>query len=190
MKKILTICFLWTVSAVAFQACAQVAPSARHNQLSITVGGVGSVFQPDYAGGGVTGTSPNRLIGIGAFTDVRVSRWVQLEAEARWSRFNQFANIHQDTYLIGPRVPIHTWGKFTPYGKFLFGLGHMNFEFSSTSCRCTALAYGGGVDYKLTDRLSWRAVDFEYQQWPNWYVGQDAQLHPYGFSSGISYRIF
>ncbi|HWA93602.1 MAG TPA: outer membrane beta-barrel protein [Terracidiphilus sp.] len=189
MKKIAVVCFLLIVSAAAFQARAQVAPAANHNRFHVDVGGFGSAFQPNYAGGGVTGSS-NWLFGAGAFADVSLSRWVQIEAEARWLRFNQFVNIHQDNYLIGPRVPIHTFGKFTPYGKFLFGIGHMNFEFNATSCRCSDLVYGGGVDYKLSNRWNVRAVDFEYQQWPSWYVNQNAQLHPYGFSSGISYRLF
>lgn len=190
MKKIAVVCFLWFVSAAAFQAAAQVVPAATRSSIHVDAGGFGSAFQPDYQGGGVASSSANWLFGAGAFVDVRFSRWVNVEAEGRWLRFNQFVNIHQDNYLIGPKVPIHTFGKYTPYGKFLFGIGSMNFEYGSTSCRCAALVYGGGVDYKLNDKWTVRAADFEYQQWPNWYVNQNAQLHPYGFSSGISYRIF
>ena len=113
-----------------------------------------------------------------------------IDLEGRWLRFNQFVEIYQDNYLIGPRVPIHQFGRVTPYGKFLFGIGKMNFEYSATSCRCTNLVYGGGADVQLTKRISWRAVDFEYQQWPTWYALQNGQLHPYGFSTGIGYKIF
>ena len=170
---------------------AQVAPAATRGRFSLTAGGMGSVFQPDYAGGGVAQASPDRLYGIGAYVDVGFRRWLQLEAEGRWQRFNQFLEIHQDNYLIGPRVPIGTFfGRVTPYGKVLFGVTHMNFEFGEATCRCSTIAYGGGADVKLNHRWSLRAVDFEYQQMPNWYQLQTSQLHPYGVSVGISYRVF
>lgn len=169
----------------------QAAPSATRRSLSVQVGVMGSAIQPDYAGGGVAQASPYWLWGPGAYVDVRFSRWVQLEAEARWMRLHQYINIHQDNYLVGPRVPIHTFfGRVTPYGKVLFGLTEMNFEFNATSCRCETIAYGGGADVKLDNRWTLRAVDFEFQQLPSWYQLQNSQLHPYGVSAGISYRIF
>jgi hypothetical protein len=190
MKNFRAICILMIVSAMAFQARAQVVPTATKSRLSLTAGAFGSAYQPDYAGGGIASTKGSELFGAGAYVDLHVSRWVQIEAEGRWMRWNQFANIYQDNYLIGPRLPIMTIGRVTPYGKFLVGIGKMNFEYGATSCRCSDLVYGGGADVRLTRRLSWRAIDFEYQQWPSWYVNQNAQLHPYGFSSGIGFRIF
>ncbi|HEX7728340.1 MAG TPA: outer membrane beta-barrel protein [Terracidiphilus sp.] len=190
MKRFGIAFLIFAACAGASLAGAQVAPSATRSQMSVTAGALLSAFQPDYGGGGVAATAPNRLYGAGAYVDVRFSRWVQIEAEGRWLRFNQFVEIYQDNYLIGPRVPIHQFGRVTPYGKFLFGIGKMNFEYSATSCRCTNLVYGGGADVQLTKRISWRAVDFEYQQWPTWYALQNGQLHPYGFSTGIGYKIF
>lgn len=177
--------------AGATLARAQVQPTAKRGTLSVRVGAMGSGFQPDYAGGGIAQASPYRLFGAGTYVDVRLRRWVQLEAEGRWLRFHQYINIYQDNYLIGPRVPIHTFlGRVTPYGKVLFGFTHMNFEYNETDCRCQTIAYGGGADVKLDNRWTLRAVDFEYQQLPNWYQLQNSQLHPYGVSVGISYRIF
>lgn len=190
MKRLLGILLACVVCAGAVAADAQVAPSATRPEFSITAGGLFSAFQPDYGGGGIAAASPNRLYGMGAYVDMRLRRWVQVEFEGRWLRFNQFLQINQDNYLVGPRIPIHTYGRVTPYGKVLFGMSHMNFEFGQTSCRCTTIAYGGGADVQLTKRLSWRAVDFEYQQWPDWYALQTSQLHPYGFSTGIGYKIF
>jgi len=177
-------CFAGT-GAVA--ANAQVAPSATLNRLSISAGVLGSAFQPDYAGNGVPETASNWPMGPGAFVDVRFSRWVQIEAEGRWLRFNNFADIYQDNYLIGPRVPIHQFGRWTPYGKVLFGFSKMNFQNNYAYGRFADIAYGGGADMKLNNRFTLRAVDFEYQQWPNWINGT---LKPYGVSVGISYRIF
>jgi hypothetical protein len=172
-------------------AGAQVQPSATRGTASVQVGVMGSGFQPDYSGGGVAQASPYWLFGAGTYVDVRFRRWVQLEAEGRWMRFHEYTNIYQDNYLIGPRVPIHTFfGRVTPYGKVLFGFTHMNFEFSQTNCRCQTIAYGGGADVQLDHRWTLRAIDFEYQQLPSWYQLQNSQLHPYGVSVGLSYRIF
>lgn len=186
----------WVLLGVALMAGAslaraQVNPAARRGAFRMDVGAMGSVFQPDYAGGGIAQSSPNRLFGLGTYVDLRFRRWIQIEAEGRWERFNQYIDIHQDNYLIGPRVPIHTFfGHVTPYGKVLFGFTNMNFEFGETSCRCQTIAYGGGADVSLDNHWTLRAVDFEYQQLPSWYQLQTSQLHPYGVSAGISYRLF
>jgi Outer membrane protein beta-barrel domain len=169
---------------------AQVVAAATGRQLSISAGGMVSGFQPDYAGGGIAETSPNRLYGFGAYVDVKFTRWFQVEGEARWLKLNQLANINQSNYLIGPRLPIqklHFW-RATPYAKVLIGLGDMNFEFNEATGRFTDIAYGGGLDVKLTRRISLRAIDFEYQQWPRWINNQ--QLFPYGASVGIGYKVF
>lgn len=177
------------LSAFGLTGHAQVKPSATRGQLSITAGGMFSAFQPDYAGNGIAKASPNELFGIGAYVDMRVRRWIGLEAEGRWQHFNEYLSINQDNYLIGPRVPLHEFQFMhaTPYGKFLVGLTRMNFEYSYAYGRFTTLAYGGGVDLKVSKRITYRPVDFEYQQMPNWVRGT---LSPYGFSTGIGYKIF
>jgi Outer membrane protein beta-barrel domain len=175
-----------TIAGTQF-AHAQVVPAATRRQLSITAGGLGSAFQPDYAGGLTAGAAPNRLYGLGAYVDVKFTRWFQVEAEGRWLRFNQFENINQSNYLIGPRIPIHRFWRATPYAKVLVGLGKMNFEFNEATGSFTDIAYGGGVDVRLNRKISVRAFDFEYQQWPRW-LG--SQLYPYGASVGVSYKIF
>jgi hypothetical protein len=170
--------FLTLLACESLPARAQVVPSAVARQFSVNVGGIGTAFQPDYG--------PNKLIGIGAFVDVKFSRWVQVEGEGRWLRWNQYQNVYQDNYLIGPRVPLHKFWKATPYAKVLIGVGKMNFNFNYATGRFTDIAYGGGVDIAVSKRLSVRAVDFEYQQWPAWL---SSSLYPYGVSAGVSYRI-
>ncbi|MGA7857966.1 MAG: outer membrane beta-barrel protein [Terracidiphilus sp.] len=189
MRKSAFFLLLCVLSAGTAAVQAQVAPSATRSQLSLTAGGLGSLFQPDYAGNVVAETAPNHLYGVGAYVDLKFTRWVQLEGEGRWLRFNTYESINEDNYLIGPRVPIHTFHFMhaTPYGKVLFGYGKMNFEYSYAYGRFADIAYGGGVDLKLTNRISLRAIDFEYQQWPNWVNGT---LKPYGGSVGVSYRVF
>jgi len=139
------------------------------------------MFQPDYAGNGIAQAGPNPLYGIGAYVDVKMSRWVGFEAEGRWSRFNTYLGINENTYSIGPKVPIVTKHGLSPYGKFMVGVGSGSF----LNGRTTVLTYGGGLDYRLSRKFTLRAFDFEYQQWL-----LTPHLYPYGGSVGIGYRIF
>jgi Outer membrane protein beta-barrel domain len=165
-------------AAVAVRA--QVRPAATVNGFSLSVGAEGSIFQPDYAGQGVAETGPDRLYGIGAYVDARFTRWVQLEGEGRWLHFNEYEGIDENSYMIGPRVPIYDFHGITPYAKVLFGWGSGGF----LNGRAGTIAYGGGLDYRLTPKLSVRG-DFEYQYWH-----VTPTLWPYGGSFGVSYTIF
>lgn len=183
------------LAAGAAFARAQVVPSATARQISVTAGGMVSIFQPDFAGEWsdqspyypVSQSSTYPLIGVGAYVDVKLSRWVQLEAEGRWQRFNQFANIYQDNYLAGPRLPVYHFSKATVYGKVLGGFSEMNFDSYGDHGRFTDIAFGGGMDVRLTKRISIRALDGEYQYWPSW---GNSTISPYGASAGVSYKIF
>jgi hypothetical protein len=186
MMRFISALFCTVLVSSAVSASAQVAPSAFRQGLSIHAGGEASAFQPDYAGNGVAETSPNRLYGIGAFVDAHISRWVQIEAEGRWLRFNELdvngQHIGENTYMIGPKVPIIDFHRWTPYGKFLIGWGSGTGWLNG---KATAFAYGGGVEYRLSSRFTIRAFDFEEQDWRT-----TPTLHPYGASVGISYRVF
>jgi hypothetical protein len=177
--RFFSFCVLLTAAAVSVRA--QVVPAATSRTLTINAGGLGSVFQPDYAGNGIAQTSPNRLYGFGAYVDMHFTRWVQLEAEGRWLHYNQYLGINENSYLIGPRIPIHDFHGWTPYGKALFGMGSGSFLSGSTG----VIAFGGGVDYRLTRKLTVRVLDLEYQRW-----SVKPTLWPYGGSAGISYRVF
>jgi opacity protein-like surface antigen len=181
MKFLIFALFSVVLFAANVSSHAQVVPAATKDTFSVSAGGLGSMFQPDYAGEGIAQTSPNRLYGIGAYGDVRFSRWVQIEGEARWLRFNEYLGINQNTYLVGPRIPILNFHGLVPYGKFLVGMGNGSFLTGNSF----VFAYGGGADYKLSRRFTLRAFDFEYEQWQ-----VTPTLHPYGGSVGLSYRIF
>jgi Outer membrane protein beta-barrel domain len=193
-KSVITLLF-FLLAAGAISTRAQVVPSATAKGLSIAAGGEISGFQPDYTGFGVPAQAgfDGLLAGIGAYVDVKFTPWVQAEGEARWMRFNQPAGgIYEDNYLIGPRLPLYrlNFWRATPYVKVLVGSGKLNFEHGNGYGRYTDIAYGGGLDIKMTDRLTLRAPDFEFQQWPGWTegFGNSTTLFPYGVSVGVSYR--
>jgi hypothetical protein len=209
MRRIGAVLFSILLVAGSVAVCAQAVPAATGREVSITAGGMASIFQPDFEGAWVTQSPPVTacyanvicvpyaqtshypLFGVGAYVDVKLKRWVQIEAEGRWQRFNQYAGIYQDNYLIGPRLPVYSFWKATVYGKVLGGASKMNFgTFYGVPAghgTFTDIAFGGGMDVKLTKRLSLRAVDVEYQYWPSW---SNASLSPYGASVGIGYKIF
>jgi len=183
MKRFLVVFFGLVFAAGGFSAHAQVAPAATGRRLVINAGAEASAVQPDYAGEGVAQASPNKLVGIGAYVDADFTRWIQIEAEGRWAHWNQYAGIAQNTYMIGPRVPIiEDWKGLTPYGKFLIGWGSGPF----LTGRATTWAYGGGVDYHLRhSKFTLRCFDFEYQDWR-----VAPTLNPWAASVGLSYKVF
>jgi hypothetical protein len=181
MKRTIKFFFCIALVTLVLPAYGQVVPSASAHEPTITAGGFGSIFQPDYAGNGIAQASPQRLYGIGAYVDVKLNRWIGVEGEGRWMRFNEYIGIGEDNYLIGPKVPITTYKGLTPYGKFLVGFGSGSF----LNGHSTVLTYGGGVDYKLSKHFTLRAFDFEYQQWL-----LTPTLYPYGGSVGLGYKFF
>ncbi|MGA3035480.1 MAG: outer membrane beta-barrel protein [Terracidiphilus sp.] len=181
MKRFVVASFCMLFLSAPLSLHAQVAPAATSGTFSVNAGGLGSVSQPDYAGEGIAQTSPNRLYGAGAYVDLRFNRWVTLEGEGRWLTFNEYLKINEKTYLVGPRIPIGDFHRFTPYGKVLVGMGNGSFLTGHTF----VLAYGGGLDYRLSKRFTIRCADFEYQQWH-----VTPTIWPYGGSVGISYKVF
>jgi hypothetical protein len=187
MRRSAVILIFILLSAAA-TAHAQAAESATARQFTITAGGMVSAFNPNDSNNSAYATGSNYLIGLGTYVDVHFSHWLQVEGEARWLRFNEYSGEHQDNYLIGPKIPIHSFGRWDLYGKAMIGFGKMTFPYNYGYGSFTALAYGGGVDYRLSRKLTLRPADFEFQQWPKW-LG-DSALYPYGVSVGIGYRVF
>jgi len=189
--------FVFLVVGSIVCAQAQTVPDAFARGLQIRAGGEVSGFQPNYTGTGLPAQAGihGYMAGVGTYVDVKVTPWVQFEGEARWMRFNKpDGGIYEDNYLIGPRLPIyklHFW-KATPYAKGLVGYGKLNFENGNGWGRYTAIAFGGGLDIRMSKRLTLRAPDFEYQMWPSWSEGsaKTYTLKPYGLSIGVAYRVF
>jgi hypothetical protein len=180
MKRTIFAFFCAVFFGTFVSAHAQVAPAAKSSPFRLDAGAEGSMFQPDYAGEGIAQLSPDRLYGIGAYVDARFNRWVQIEGEGRWLRFNEYLGINENTYLVGPRIAPYEFHGLVPYGKVLVGMGTGSFLTGNTF----ALAYGGGLDYRMSKHFTLRCVDFEYEQWQ-----VTPTLYPYGGSVGIAYRI-
>ena len=180
-QRILTFFFFSfaVLCAGSSAANAQVVPSAVKGPLSLNVGGTVSVFDPNYIS--------NKLVGAGVYVDLNIFHGIGVEAEGRWQRFHETEDIHQDNYLIGPRVQVLHFWRARPYVKALGGFSNMTFEDNVATGRFTTFAFGGGIDLHVTRRWTVRAIDAEYQYWPTFL---DSNLKPFGASAGVSYRIF
>lgn len=169
---------------------AQVVAAGRGGNSQLYVGGTFSNFDPDYG--------YQRLYGVGAFADYNLSPRLGAEAEVRFHRFHQLNHIHEETYLIGPRLS-YRHKRYNFFGKALFGIGEFNFPYNAAHGGYFAMGLGGGLDYRVIGRLYVRG-EYEYQIWPTFIgppdphpiplVNRPNGLTPNGISVGASYRIF
>ncbi len=172
----------WLLSAVGFwvvvTACHAQAKYAGTGPGSLlTAGAIASGFQSDYG--------RQYLGGVGVYVDFNPTWRFGIEGEARLLRFHQSADTHQSTFLIGPRVSFGRH-RLNPYAKVLAGLGKFNFPYDYGYGSYFVLAPGAGVDFRVSQRIKLRLVDFEYQDWPQFTYGA---LKPYGISTGMSWTI-
>ena len=110
-----------------------------------------------------------------------------LEGEARWlmvhspaAQKSPAADENASTYMAGVRYSRY-YGRFQPYAKGLVGFGQFNYPYNLAKETDLVNEKRGGIDYRLTNRIRWRAVDFEYQIWPQFHYGQ---MSSYGLSTG------
>ena len=157
---------------------AQAAPTATGPGTSVRVGGGVSLYQIEYGHQVLGGTH--------AWIDTSPYWRYGFEGEARWLRLHDEANTRQSTFLVGPRLALSPH-RIQPYVKVLAGAGHMDFPFGYAHGTYFVVAAGGGVDFRLNQRLLVRAFDVEYQDWPQFSFGA---LQPYGVSFGVSYTVF
>ena len=92
-----------------------------------------------------------------------------------------------DTALIGPVYEWRRKGKIRPFGKYLLGIGSIDFPGGSpTYSHDTRTVYeaGGGVDVRFWKRCSARG-EYDYQWWHQLFGPHD--LTPSGVTVGVVY---
>lgn len=163
------------------QAVSPVSPKTAE----LTAGGFFSYGQTDYG--------QNHAMGPGAYADFNYylhggNLGVGLEGEARFLNFHLVAGTYEQNFLVGPRVSYTLRNRFQPYAKFLVGGSRFHYPtfISNQVYTYTTYAIGGGIDVHMTNRITLRPADFEYQHWSFPPTG----LTPWVYSVGASYRIF
>ena len=164
--------------AVPRLALAQVQAPGDKGGFIVSVGGMGSGYYLQYG--------QRKMDGFTAFVDADTKRRFGIEAEGRWLEFHQTANVHVETFSAGGRYHFDV-GRFAPYAKGLVGFGDFNFPYNYAYVRYLVVTAGGGLDFRWTRRVTVRAVDFEYQDWPNFTFGN---MNSYGLNAGLRVRIF
>ncbi len=73
------------------------------------------------------------------------------------------SNLRVEDWMVGPEVTFHHWG-VDLFGHALFGKGQTRVELLSDTVKSSgrATAFGGGVDFKLSDRLGIRLIQADY----------------------------
>jgi len=179
----------WVVVAPAH---AQVEPDATQGGSPLVLGAGYSNFDLDYG-------QSRRMQGITAWADWHLRHmpgWLDglsIEAEGRDINFGRPASLpimRQDTILGGALYQWSHYRNFKPYGKYLAGLGSIDFPNignpSYTHDTRTVFAPGGGFDYYLGHGVSFRA-DYEYQFWRHLFGPYD--LNPNGVTVGVVYSL-
>lgn len=165
---------------LAFAAAAggQVVPAGDKGRLNISAGATGSGYYVQYG--------ERKMVGVTGFVDVDARSSWGLEAEGRWLEWRQTAEVHAETYSVGPRFH-RNFGRFQPYAKGMIGEGYFNFPYNLATGHYLVVTGGGGLDYQISRRIHIRAVDVEYQNWPQFSFGA---MTTFGVSSGVRVRIF
>jgi hypothetical protein len=164
--------------AVPHLAQAQVQPAGDKGGFIVSVGGMGSGYYLQYG--------QRKMAGITVFVDADTIRHFGIEAQGRWLEFHQTANVHAETFSVGGRYHFDA-GRFQPYAKGLVGFGDFNFPYNYAYGRYLVVTAGGGLDFHWTRRITVRAVDFEYQDWPNFTFGN---MNSLGVNAGLRVRVF
>jgi len=145
----------------------------------LSVGGMFSYYHLNYGS--------RNLLGGSVIVHSNFTYHAGLVGEIHFLNLNQRQNVHNETYLAGPRYTFNEFHRWQPYVNVLIGNGQFNFPYNSAHGGYLVLAAGGGFDRTLNRRWRLRALNFEVQHWPG-FTG--ASFSQYGVSSGIEYRIW
>jgi hypothetical protein len=156
--------------------------------LPLVFGGGYSNFSMDWGPG-------HRSSGIYAYADVypfpAFLHNVGIEVEGRSSRWgNPIPNLREDTGMGGAIYSYSHMERVRPYGKFLAGIGSMDFppipslpKYSHDTVFVDAVA--GGADVNLYQGI-WLRGEYQFQWWHNVF-GAGRTFTPNGLSVGLHY---
>jgi hypothetical protein len=169
--------FLFFLLALPSVVHAQALPTASPG-IRYQVGAAISLANPDY--------TTEHIKGYTVFGDVDLTPHFVAELEYHDVNIITPHDVGETSFLINVLYKYNK-GKFHPYAKVGAGLGDLKFAegYFATSSSSThgMFALGGGLDYKITRKISVRAIDFEYQEWSF----QPHGLTPWVGSIGAAY---
>jgi hypothetical protein len=190
MKLIPRLFLVTLLSAAVSPAIAQVTPAATSGggaSVPLVVGVGFSNFSMDWGPG-------QRMNGITAWVDLYpfpgAFKDLGFQAEGRDINYNRsIPNLREDTGQFGVIYNISHFRNIHPYGKFLAGVGSMDFPtFPNVPFyhhdTFLVTTPGAGVDLRAYNHL-WIRTEYQYQFWHNAF-GPDSS-NPNGFTIGAQW---
>ena len=178
---------IFLILFAADRAESQVTHAGNEGGIPLTVGVGVSDYFIDWGHsrtmGGITAWADWRLSGLPGYL-----KGLEISAEGHhidYFRPAEVSRMRQDSGLGGVSYQFSKWSRVRPYGKYLIGFGSIYFPTMPNGYNHDTriiLAPGGGIDIRLSHRLSIRG-DYEYQYWRQIFGQHD--LNPNGFSAGI-----
>ncbi len=173
----------------------QVVAAGQTHQLHLPVeiGIAGSDFSMDWGVDKYGGTHRENGFTVWINTDVpllsRALKGLALEIEGRDLNYSQptgLSRLRADTLLGGATYTLRSSLPVRPYGKFLAGMGSLDFPPLGTYSHDTraVTAPGAGVEARIHGPF-WVRGDYEYQFWPKLFGPHT--LNPNGFTFGVEF---
>jgi outer membrane immunogenic protein len=160
MRMRIVVSLLAFLSICGGAACAQETP----NKLDVFAG-----YSYVRANPGTTGGDSFSLNGGSASATYHIRDWVSGVADFGGYHNGNILGSGVDgtlsTYLFGPRFSYRSYHHIKPFAETLFGVGHAGASIAggvNGSQNAFAMAIGGGVDYRLSRRLSLRPLQVDY----------------------------
>jgi hypothetical protein len=178
LKTLPNICLVVTLFASASVLFAQNFPTAIR-KTRVQVGAEYSNANSD--------ESIRRIGGISFYGTVDFYKDLGLEVDVHLLDFQTANDYAERTGLAGLRYS-HPFGRFRPYIKGTGGIGQAVNQTSNVHLAAGhwgVYSIGGGLDYRLSRSINFRAIDVERQFWPNF---PSNGLSPTVLSVGAAYR--
>ena len=178
MKIKLSCLFFSAASLLFLVPSSQAQADYTATKASRIQAGVGYLFlKPDYV--------ETNIQGISFWGDYDFFKFIGVEASVHLGNIITPSDLNENSYMIGPRF-VYRKHKITGYAKFIFGRATITNTYFNLSSSYNAYAFGGGAEYKISHKINIRAIDFEYQQWPDF---EPHTLSPIAITVGASYII-
>jgi len=180
-RKLVVLAFAALFFAASSQLHGQALPTATRNGLLQAGGGITSAQTDEFT---------PRITGITGYVGLDFTKHLGIEADIHMLSIITPQDFVEKSYLLGARYVWHH-GRLNPYIRVMGGIGQSAIQQPSqtyvpgTPGTYMVIAGAGGLDIRLPHHINVRAIDFEYQMWPNF---PPNGLSPTLITCGAAYR--
>ncbi|MES2393483.1 MAG: outer membrane beta-barrel protein [Acidobacteriota bacterium] len=175
-------CTLALALFASTQLHGQAAPTAT--RTTIQAGGTFTFAAPDLLN--QANTVNPYIEGYTIYADVGFARRFSVEAEYHGLTVLTPRDFGENSLLAGPRYSFALEDRANLYVKALGGLGNIVYQAPSFAAHTEShgvIAFGAGIEFRLTHHINLRPIDVEYQHWLSYPAG----LNPFVTSIGAAW---